>query len=161
MANSCWNKLTITGPEADLRAFEELARKDDEPLVINNFVPMPEELRETEAPNQDPELAEKMRQAHGAADWYEWAFANWGTKWDAHEVRMSKVTECILEYEFTTAWAPFKESVLKTMSEKFSSLHLELSYEEPSMAFAGHCVAQAGKILGSGSHQMKSDVEPD
>lgn len=38
---------------------------------------------------------------HGHASWYEWANANWGTKWNAYEVE--RVSEIVVRFQ--TAWS--------------------------------------------------------
>ena len=159
MPNHCENTLNITGPAEDIRAFAAFAHREKEPLEINNFIPMPEELRNTESPNRDIESAKRLMEAHGVDNWYDWAVNNWGTKWGAYETQMMEVTDTRMEYIFLTAWGPFHDEVLRVMSERFPSLKLALDYEEQGMAFQGHCTAQGGKILETGSKEMDPETD--
>jgi hypothetical protein len=38
--------------------------------------------------------------------WYEWRYANWGTKWDRYNFRFEHKGSGALEMKFTTAWDP-------------------------------------------------------
>ena len=149
MPNHCDNALTVRGKPNTIQQFTELARGAKQPLEINQFMPMPPEIRDTDSPNNDGELAKRLVEAHGAPDWYDWATQNWGVKWDVYDVELEEHGENEIAYRFTTAWCPFSDRVLLTMSEKFPSLTLELEYEEPSMAFRGMRRATDGRITQS------------
>ena len=79
MPNWCYNKLTITGPEADVRSFKEKAagpcpwlKPDETEVEVLNFhslVPVPDEVL----------------QAGYEAAGYDWERENWGCKWGADE----------------------------------------------------------------------------
>ena len=137
MPNNCENTLTITGPQEDLAAFRQAARKDDKPLEMENFIPMPDDVR-----NGDGSPSRK------------WALDNWGTKWGAYECEDVEVTDSILEYFFCTAWSPFNHNAMKTMSARFPSLNFLLEYEEPGIAFKGQTEAEAGCIKDQWSRDM-------
>ena len=162
MPNHCGNTLKVTGDPEDIRGFREFARSDEKHLTIRNFVPMPREIQETSSPNMDEELARKMTEAHGAPDWYEWAYLNWGTKWDVYDVHLDELTEDRIEYHFTTAWSPFGDKVLEAMSGKFPSLTLELEYEEPGIGFMGRQKATNGEITEDHQEDMDpEDTDPE
>ena len=40
---------------------------------------------------------------YGFNNWYDWAWENWGTKWDAYDVQLDE-WGLTLEYRFNTAW---------------------------------------------------------
>ena len=138
MPNNCENTLTITGPKADLEAFRQAARKDNNPLEINNFIPMPDSVRNTQRER-------------------DWAISAWGTKWGAYECEELEVTDSVLEYIFFTAWGPFGTNVLKVMSARFPFLHLVLDYQEVGNAFKGRTEAHDGSITTNWSRDMTEE----
>ena len=158
MANYCSNQLTVTGADPDLRAFREHARGDQGPFDINRFIPMPQAIRQTEAPNPDAEQAQALRATYGAADWHEWARQNWGTKWGAADTTSQWQSPDTLVYQFTTAWTPFSEQVIAAISEQHPSLEFHLEYEEPDCAFHGSCTAANGQILSSETASIVTDA---
>ena len=141
MPNDCENTLTITGPAEAVQAFQEFAKSDLTPLEIDNFVSMPEEVRNTSSPNRDQELAERLSREHGAPDWYEWAKRNWGTKLGAYDVDMTEVDDATTRYRFCTAWTPVNQNVMEAMTSRFPSLRIKLEYNEPGAGFRGYLIA--------------------
>ena len=93
MPNDCENTLTITGAPEDLNAFHQFARAEDEELVINNFIPIPEELLQVQSPNRDLESARKMTKAHGFPDWYQWRCHHWGTRGEPYETLKREIND--------------------------------------------------------------------
>ena len=160
MPNHCMNTLSITGPQQDVETFKEFAQHQKEQLDITKFAPMPDELKNTESPNRDGDSATRLLQTYGAPDWFTWAVDHWGTKWEPYDVERTEPDDTTLEYHFCTAWSPLSDQLIETMSKRFPSLLLKLSYEEPGMAFEGHCNAQDGQILESECHGIEFE-EPD
>lgn len=134
MADWCENKLYVFGPPDDLDAFAKRAH-GEVALDLNSFVPIPEELRSTQAPNRDRENAALMMERYGHEDWDSWQRANWGIKSNCMHVTMRRVTDSTgegsLTYEFDTPWEPFDQKVLDTMAAAFPTLMLELEYFGP------------------------------
>ena len=129
MPNWCLNKLTITGPEADVQAFKTKAvghspweEPEGEPDALNfhSLVPIPENL-----------LAAGYDGAR-----YDWEMANWGCKWGASGPGILDEREGHVEYEFYTAWSP-PENFLQTVAVQYPKLQFVLEYEEPGMAYKG------------------------
>ena len=120
MPNWCHNKLTITGPEADVRAFKEKAvgrcpwRKPEETEVealnFHSLVPVPEEI---------------LRAGYESAG-YDWERENWGCKWGAMNSTILDEWEGHIEYEFYTAWSPPME-FLQTVAKQWRKLMLSWS----------------------------------
>ena len=137
MPNHVMNTLNVTGPQQDIEAFKEFARQDKELLDLNKFVPMPDEIKTSESSNQNT-----------------WSTTHWETKWGTYNTERSEPDDTTLDYYFNTAQSPFGDQVMETMSKRFPTLLLKLSYEEPGMAFAGHCTAQNEEIIESESHEM-------
>ena len=158
MANYCFNALIITGADPELRAFRDHARGDQGPFDINQFIPMPEAIRQTKAPNPHTEQAEALRATYGAADWLEWTSQNWGTKWGAYDATRGWVSENTLGYQFVTAWRPFNDQAIAAISAQHPHLHFRLEYEEPDCGFRGSCTAANGKILNSETTSIVTDA---
>ena len=138
MPNWCNNSLRITGPKAKIESLWQTASAGESFALLNAMVPMPEELRGTTAPcDSDADLMRK----YGSSNWYDWAVANWGCKWDIDDEG--------LEYEdtedgyatisgwFDSAWAPPTEAY-NTYLEANEDVSIESFYEEGGMDFAGH-----------------------
>jgi hypothetical protein len=152
MPNWTSNHLYIEGDQADIRAFLEAVKWEDELFDFNRIIPMPELLKHTGSGGrtiegkqvaswynvkpwnpQRPEEEEQVRlftpeeeaelTAIGHRNWYSWANANWGTKWNASrpEIEDSSIEHGYIEITFNTAWdAPIP--VLQKMVEMFPKL---------------------------------------
>jgi hypothetical protein len=49
---------------------------------------------------------ERRMSVYGADSWYEWAIANWSTKWGAYEAKLLLESPTKLVLQFNTAWSP-------------------------------------------------------
>lgn len=70
------------------------------------------------------EVAIKAHEATGYLNWYDWSVANWGTKWDAYELKVLKDTPDQLKFRFQTAWAP-PIPVLNKLMEMYPDLNFK------------------------------------
>lgn len=133
MPNWCANKLTITGPKAEVLAFkeravghppwsrpEELVSVEPSALNFHSLVPVPDEV-----------LAGGYEKAG-----YDWEKEHWGCKWGASEAGIVDQWEGFIAYEFNTAWSPPLE-FLEALAVKWPNLMFVLEYEEPGCAFKG------------------------
>lgn len=150
MPNHCDNKLTVEGPPKEVQRWMadniKPSKQHGDKLTFSfeHAVPMPEELRETVSPvrleGADPtttkEKAQRLRNEHGADNWYDWACNNWGTKWDAYDYEHvggtgEKVDPAIkhgyCEIKFTTAWCP-PEEYMEKMAGGYGQLTFMLIY---------------------------------
>jgi hypothetical protein len=118
MPNWCLNKLTVTGPEADVQAFKAKAvghspwlQPEGEPDVLNfhSLVPVPEEV---------------LKAGYESAG-YDWERENWGCKWGAENPTILDEWEGHVEYEFSTAWSP-PEKFLQTVAVQHPKLQFIL-----------------------------------
>lgn len=133
MPNWCYNSLRITPSNKEQydALVEEL--KKDEPRVFNHLHPMPEEYRETNAPNSNKEQADKLTEQYGYPDWYSWSVGEWGTKWEPTINSWEEDGETIW-MSLDTAWAPPIELYEKLVSEGWG---VYATYCEEGMAFVG------------------------
>ena len=134
MPNWCNNTITIQGSTETLEPFKKVAETSEG--LLEAMVPMPEQLRDTVKGTGDELQTEEY---DGHTNWYDWAVAKWGTKWDP---------EVHLEYKdngdgtaevtgwFDTAWAPPIEAY-NTFCEDMDGVYLEAFYEESGMCFVG------------------------
>lgn len=130
MPNWCHNKLTITGPEVDVRSFKEKAaghcpwyKPDETEIEVLNFhslIPVPD----------------NVLQAGYEAAGYDWERANWGCKWGADNAQLLDEGGTCLIYEFDTAWSPPMQ-FLQTVAKQWGALQFVLDYEEPGMGYKG------------------------
>lgn len=163
MPNWCLNKLSIQGRRDDIREFAGMldGMKDDDGF-FNTFHPMPPELRGTVSPvmlvseeERQEYLSGKREtfggmpithrmqrdflQRFGADNWYDWACAKWGTKWDVRKKDLYRADwkqGTGITLTFDTAWGPPLEAMV-ALAKKFPKLKFTISYNEPGMCFSG------------------------
>lgn len=136
MPNWCTNNIDITGPASKINAIWATATAEDGGL-LKAMVPMPAELIQTVKGSGDELQVEKY---DGFTNWYDWAVARWGTKWDVSPEGLEYTdnedgTATISGY-FESAWAPPIEAY-NTFVEENEDCSLEASYHEPGMDYAG------------------------
>ena len=157
MPNWCENELYIKGKKSEVEAFIETVRGGREDPTVFDFakiVPYPEEYdladkarREWEETyknvpwNQRPPAPQDGFNQGG----YQWCCNNWGTKWNACDIRFYKTSRgCTMG--FNTAWSP-PTPVIAKASELFPNLYFRLKYWEGGAGFRGEFEAQGGVIL--------------
>jgi hypothetical protein len=151
MPNWCWNNLSVSGDEIQLREFvekslvspEENEIHDRTEFSFNGTYPMPEDLNITKGTQSEEEKEQAIlnKAKYGYTDWYEWHCGEWGTKWDACEPEILHNDINFFSVSFETAWAPPIDWIDNIM-ENFPDLCFELEYEEPGMCFGGLLQAQ-------------------
>jgi len=142
LPNWCDNSLTITHTDPELiRKAAEGFRGEG---FLSAFMPIPEALQDTRAgayadPVEQEALIAKQKAnlaEYGYKDWYDWAVANWGTKWDiSGEEPMVSEDGLTLTVGFQSAWSPPIE-FYKVLEEKFG-FGVEAYFYEGGMCFYG------------------------
>lgn len=129
MPNWCYNYVSFEHDDPAMIAKLIEAAKDN---LFNAFVPMPEELRNTQSPSEpDDVLIEK----YGASDWYSWSVNNWGTKWDTSAADCNPYEDGKgVDMYFETAWSPPIAFFDAMVAQGF---RVNSSYTEEGMGFAG------------------------
>jgi hypothetical protein len=161
MPNWCFQNFEVAGKSSDLEKFAETTRqvKDgNEFFGLNHLFPIPEELANTVSgwSNNEEEQAELEKQyeankeKYGYKDWYDWANANWSTKWGAcdfewHEINILPNSNFITG-RFESAWGPAL-GLIKNISGQFPNLIFSIVFTEESNAFVGCSVFHAGEII--------------
>lgn len=145
MPNYCSNVVTFRheNPEMIRRVVDGYASEG----LFAEFHPIPDPLINTMAGSygaDDPRQAELEQRERdnlaqfGYKNWYDWAVANWGTKWDVTQEHNgdAAVSDDQLEVQisFDSAWSP-----PVAFYEKMEELGFEVDayYYEPGMAFCG------------------------
>lgn len=145
MPNWCLNRVEVSGEPKLVKQFKQaVAGKgldENKAFCFNRVIPMPEELEATTAPNSDRKHAALMQQKYGYEDWYSWATANWGTKWDLASdddpLDIDTADDGFLKYVFDTAWGP-ADGVCFRLREMFPDLGITWFYDEPGNGVAGY-----------------------
>lgn len=155
MPNWCNNTITIKGSTETIKTLWEEANQEGNGL-LNAMVPMPKELRETVKGTGDELQTETY---DGFTNWYDWAVANWGTKWDVSLEGLEFTdngdgTASITGY-FDSAWAPPIDAY-STFCEDMDGVYLEAYYEECGMCFVGCWDSE-----GSDDHYEYDDFTSD
>ena len=165
MPNWCNNSVTLrhTDPTMIARAKDAFVRGE----FLNEFVPLPQSLRETVAGSvgEDGRAAHEAQMeanlaAHGYKDWYDYCVNEWGTKWDVGgDDGINDVQPNELTVFFESAWAPPLAAY-----EKMADLGFEIDamYEESGMAFCGRWTNEGGddyyEYGGMSSEQAEKEL---
>lgn len=155
MPNWCENKLTITGNVLSILDIRFKFINDPEKRLLEILHPMPKQLMEnnTESYSNDPEHIEEMNNQRfinriktGYESWYDWAFAEWGTKWSDHDTHMVEEGDDTLHFTFDTAWGPPVDGIVN-ISKKYPMLTFRLSFMEGGMGIIGAVGVRNGKVV--------------
>ena len=159
MPNWCQNEVTVTATDrGKTKAFVDFVREGNSYFSFSKIVPMPKELKGTRSPativTQEEydswvddtnlgvgkpitqEMSDRFNKEYGYDNWYDWAVANWGTKWD------TACEEVIIDdwggvkYKFFTAWGP-PIPIYNTLLKLFPKLNISWFYREDGMQTAG------------------------
>ena len=82
------------------------------------------------------EYASYLERTYGADNWYDWAYENWGTKWDVSDVWLEDDGDS-LQYSFDTAWCP-PEGIHAFLVDKFPDITISWFYREEGVEMAGY-----------------------
>lgn len=138
MPNWCYNSVRFSNKDkTKVDALVKELEKGQEAAVFNHLYPMPEELRQTEAPNRDEAQAKEMTEKYGYSNWYDWCVNEWGSKWDATVGSWNLDEDGTIFMSFDTAWAPPIELYEKLTAEGWE---VYATYLEEGMAFVGEFV---------------------
>lgn len=148
MPNWCSNDLTIKTqtPEQFVEVIQAITNDSEQPFDFNRIIPIPEELKNTSAPNNTN--AQEMKDKYGYTDWYEFQVSNWGTKWNACDVTLEIESPTELSLSFNTAWSP-PIPVIEKISEMFSFADITLNYYEEGMGYYGEMIFENGECVSN------------
>lgn len=132
MPNWCANVLDLTHDDLTMIARAKKALEDER--FCDEFVPLPDALKETTAPSINNKDTEALIGETGYADWYNHNVGEWGTKWDFGSSDISHSYENHIHCSFDTAWGP-PVALMEKLEDMGFSVHLQ--YYEPGMSFCG------------------------
>jgi len=141
MPNWCNNNVEISGPNKIIDQIEKIvdeSKNTEGQGLLDWMVPMPKELRETQA---DGTERKDFIKKYGHSDWYGWANENWGTKWDISSEFYSVDRQyhnrvSTIRFGFDSAWAP-PLTAFADWLDKNEDCSLKCWYYEPGCDFAG------------------------
>jgi len=136
MPNWCENIFSVT--HDDRQMLERFVKAVNEGRLFDEFIPMPDELRETTAPSRTSN--EQLIEKYGHDNWYSWSIENWGTKWDISSPN-AVLNENEASGSFLTAWSPPIEAFEVLTGLGFS---LNVTYDEEGMSFVGSYSSDGG-----------------
>lgn len=124
--------------------------------IYESLIPCPAELFEVTSPVREnqAELAKEMMEKHGATDWYQWQYDNWGVKWgDCHtfmeeEPHQFQNGNWEVVYIYDLPWGD-GEPAHQNISRLFPNLRFGFDFDEEAGFFQGCQVMKAGEILFS------------
>jgi len=104
MPNWCDNVLIVKHKRKLVLERVEEAFKEGK--LCEEFIPIPEELKESEAPNTKNK--KEMLDKYGYESWYDFCVNKWGTKWDIGEGDYGSFSKKrnSLTLSFQSAWSP-------------------------------------------------------
>lgn len=148
MPNWCSNTLIIS--HKDKAMMKRVVKGYNKNGLLNEFIPVPKELRDTTAGclgNKESyaqrllEFQEKLNQEFfGYSNWYNFCVGEWGTKWDIgcgdgyDKLLMKDMENNTLTIGFDSAWSPPLEAYEKLCDMGFS---IKAFYYESGCAFCG------------------------
>ena len=183
MPNWCQQYGEVRGPNKEIKRFIEAMRieQTEEWKAIpdwnrnewdmNQLFPIPTELHETVSGYVGEEKAEehsKQQESnlakYGYKDWYDWANANWDTKWGACNVDFDEnrfeENSTSIDIHWESAWSP-AVGLVKNISAQFPELVFGMHFTEEANFFAGYMVFHNGEIVAEGDHGMEGQPEYD
>jgi len=128
MPNWCNNNIELAHEDPAMLERAKAAFVDGR--LLDEFIPLPAELKDTTSPS---ETNEALMEKYGASDWYNWCINNWGTKWDISPYGC-EIENGQLVGSFDSPWGPPLEAYAKLEELGFE---VRAYYHECGMGFAG------------------------
>ena len=79
-----------------------------------------------------------IRDRYGVASWYDWAYENWGCKWDISDARITESYPSEVYIDFDTAWGPPSEDIKLVLEARFKDINITWLWYEDGMQMAGY-----------------------
>ena len=108
------------------------------------------------------ENSDSYKAKYGTDNWYDWAIANWGSKWgvyDETEWNITDVEEDGLSSAgiwYQTAWTPVSLA-WERISKNYPTLEFFHEFADEGGAFVGNQLIQDGNIIDDNDYEWNSD----
>jgi len=140
MPNWCNNVVIIE--HKNKTAIDRVVKAFDDKELCNEFIPVPEPLLGTQAPNtHNPK---EMYDIYGYESWYDFCIGEWGTKWDVggdETCDVNREDDKSVTLTFDSAWSPPMGLYDKLSREGY---HVTAYYYEAGCAYAGIFRSETG-----------------
>lgn len=145
MPNWCNNTITLTHTDSSMIDRARTALHTGS--LLNEFIPVPKELRDTIAgcAGDADSYAQRLltfqeslnMEFFGYKNWYDFCTAEWGIKWDVgiDQGQIISDKEHTIQFTACTPWGPPLEAYVKLSDLGFE---IEATYYEPGMGFCGY-----------------------
>lgn len=108
------------------------------------------------------ERSDSYKAKYGVDNWYDWAIANWGSKWGVYdetewnitEVEDDGLTSAGINYQ--TAWSPVTIAWEK-ISKNYPTLEFFHEFADEGGGFVGNQLIQNGNIIEDNDYEWDSD----
>ena len=141
MSNWCSNNVTFSHPDPTQVKRMYLALTAEDPILFEEFIPCPAELKEQTEIGEDYMARDEARKAanlskYAYEDWYGYNINNWGTKWDVADADVTYTEgDTKLVVSFDTAWGP-PIAFYENMEEELG-WQVDAFYYESGVNFCG------------------------
>jgi hypothetical protein len=120
-----------------------------------SVIPRPPVLDDTISPDRDHPQNRLAEKETGYSNWYDWAIANWGTKWGAYSYEERERDEGRFVFKFETAWA-FPLPVFNKLAELHPGVVLEIASFDEGWNFGCE-----GQFNGGNDYREDRDLATD
>jgi hypothetical protein len=108
------------------------------------------------------ERSDSYKAKYGTDNWYDWAIANWGSKWGVYdegewnitEVEDDGLTSAGINYQ--TAWSPVTNA-WERISKNYPTLEFFHEFADEGGGFVGNQLIQNGNIIEDNDYEWDSD----
>lgn len=108
------------------------------------------------------ERSDSYKAKYGVDNWYDWAIANWGSKWGVYdetewnitEVEDDGLTSAGINYQ--TAWSPVTNA-WERISKNYPTLEFFHEFADEGGGFVGNQLIQNGNIIEDNDYEWDSD----
>jgi hypothetical protein len=151
MPNWTRNILMMSGDSETIKQiYGDMSNNGKTQFDFNAIAPIPQELVDTEAPPKTDtveqiERNKYLESKYGYNNWYDWQCANWGTKWNASDVKWTD-DEIPCEVIFLTAWSP-PIALISKLAMKYPSVMFDIKYIGEGCDFVGNMVYENGGVV--------------
>jgi hypothetical protein len=106
------------------------------------------------------ETSDSYKVKYGVDNWYDWAIANYGSKWGVYDEGEWNITEdgdiTSAGINYQTAWSPVTKA-WETISKNYPSLEFFHEFADEGGGFVGNQLIQNGDIVEDNDYEWDSD----